>query len=65
MKQDKHDRFPPPLKIEGPIVFGDPKVIQKIKEHEDAVKRVERTCDTCEGEGMITCPDCDGDGARK
>lgn len=52
------------LKIEGPLVFGDTRVINLIKEFERIQDRKAKECETCRGEGMVTCEDCEGMGVK-
>lgn len=54
------------LKHEGPIVFGDKTLIEKIKKHVRQCEQFQRIieCKECEGTGEIECEECYGEGSH-
>lgn len=54
-----------PIRIEGPLVFGDKRQIDEVKRFEKDTERAATLCGECEGEGQIICPACTGSGEKR
>jgi hypothetical protein len=47
------------------LIFGDMEQINCIRAYQKSLEDRDTFCSECDGEGVIMCPCCDGDGKRK
>jgi len=46
------------------LVFGDDGQLNAIKLHEQITEAALKRCKTCDGDGVVTCKDCNGTGEK-